>query len=70
MKDLFGTNKMKKNSHIHFVIETEFLEKLKLEANNKGISISELCRMKLYDNVQLDRIERNIKKILEQNGSK
>ena len=60
---------MKKNSHIHFVIETEFLEKLKLEAESRLISISELCRMKLYDNVQLDRIERNVKKILEENGS-
>jgi len=68
--DLSGKNKMKKNSHVHFVIETEFLEKLKIEAENRLISISELCRLKLYDNMQLDRIERNIKKILERNGSK
>lgn len=61
---------MKKNSHIHFVIETEFFEKLKLEAQNRLISISELCRLKLYDNMQLDRMERDIKKILEQNESK
>ena len=61
---------MKKNSHIHFVIETEFLQKLKEEAENRLISISEFCRMKLRDNVQLDRIEQSLKQIMKENERK
>jgi len=52
------------------VIETEFLEKLKKEAKSRLISISELCRMKLSDKAQLDRIEQYLKKIVGENGIK
>lgn len=39
---------MGKNGHIHFVIETELLNKLKKEAQLSGnISLAELCRRKL-----------------------
>jgi hypothetical protein len=38
---------MKKNSQIHLKIETELLEKLKKEAQQNYISISEVCRNKL-----------------------
>ena len=61
---------MRKNSHVHFVIETEFLEKLKKEAESRLISISELCRMKLSDKAQLDRIEQYLKQIVGENGIK
>ena len=38
---------MKKNSQLHIHIETELLEKLKREAEQNYITISELCRLKL-----------------------
>ena len=55
---------MKKNAHLHIVVDTEFLESLKRQARIRGISVSELSRQKLSDNLQLDRIEFLIKKIL------
>lgn len=55
------------NSHIHLLIETDFKEKLKKEAEEKRISMAELCRQKLRGNNQLDRIERKIDKILKDN---
>jgi len=48
---------MRKNSHIHIVIETEYIDKLRKEAEEKGITLSELCRQKLRCYTQLDRIE-------------
>jgi hypothetical protein len=54
---------MKKNAHLHIVVETEFLYKLKIEAKRKGISVSELSRLKLSNNLQLDRIENLIRNI-------
>ncbi len=51
------------NSHIHLHLKTSFHKKLKKEAEEKGISLSELCRGKLKENSQLDRIERMIKGI-------
>jgi hypothetical protein len=37
----------KKNSQIHFFIETERLDQIKKEAKDKGITFSELLRLKL-----------------------
>ena len=54
----------KKNSHIHLLLETNLKEKLMGEAKEKCISISELCRQKLRDDTQLDRIEMKINNIL------
>ena len=48
---------MKKNSQIHLFIETEILDNLKKQANEEGISISELCRQKLYECSRLTKIE-------------
>lgn len=48
---------MKKNSQIHIFLETELREKLMNQANEEGISLSELCRLKLKDNSQLTKIE-------------
>lgn len=48
---------MKKNSQIHVYLETQFKEKLIREANEEGISFSELCRQKLNENSQLKKIE-------------
>lgn len=49
--------KMKKNSEIHLKLETDLIDKLKKQAVNDDISFSELCRKRLKDNIQLDRIE-------------
>ena len=38
---------MKRNAKIHVWIETALLEKLKEEAEEKGISLSDLVRMRL-----------------------
>ena len=48
---------MKKNSEIHLKLETDLIDKLKKQAVNDDISFSELCRKRLKDNIQLDRIE-------------
>ena len=54
----------KKNSHLHIFLETSLHEKLKKEAKEKCISVSELARKKLRENdPQLDRIEKKIDKI-------
>jgi hypothetical protein len=61
---------MGKNSHLHIVLESDFLNLLKKEAKERSISVSELCRIKLKKNLQLDRIELVLKNILETNGNK
>ncbi len=54
---------MKKNSQIHILIETSVLEKLKHEALEADVSLSELCRQKLKENTQLTRIEMMLKNL-------
>lgn len=56
---------MKKNAHIHLVVSTEFLEDLKKEAKEKMLTLSEFCRLKLQENIQLDRLEYKIDKIIK-----
>jgi len=58
---------MGKNAHLHIVLDSEFLEKLKEQAREKMISLSELCRLKLQNNLQLDKIEYMIEKLLNKN---
>ncbi len=60
---------MPKNAHLHIVVETDFLNSLKLEAKKKMITLSEFCRLKLQTTLQLDRIEYKLDKIVK-NGSK
>ena len=52
---------MKKNAKIHLPISTEALEKLKREAEQAEVSLAELCRQKLQENTQLNRIENMLK---------
>ncbi len=61
---------MKKNSKLFLRIETEILQKLMLEAQNEGITLSELCRKKLSNNPQLERIELLLLKIFDKTFSK
>jgi len=58
---------MRKNAHLHIVLESEFLDYLKSEAKKRSISVSELCRLKLMKNLQLDRIELMLERILKKN---
>ncbi len=55
----------KKNSHLHMFIDTSLMNKLRKEASNKGIGISELVRQKLRENNQLDRIEGKIDNLVK-----
>jgi len=48
---------MNKNSQIHLFIETEVLQSLKKQADSLEIPLSKLCRKKLGECTQLDRIE-------------
>lgn len=52
-----------KNSQIHLILETNFKNKLKAEAKDNEISLSELCRRKLRQNSQLTKIELMVEKI-------
>jgi len=58
---------MGKNAHLHIVLESDFLISLKNESRGRSISLSELCRLKLQTNLQLDRIEFMLKNVLKEN---
>lgn len=60
---------MGKNAHLHLVIETDFLNSLKEQAEKKMITLSELCREKLQKSLQLDRIEFKLDSLIK-NGNK
>ena len=55
----------KKNSHLHFVIETEVIEAMKKEAQRQNISLAGWCRRKLKEDSQLNRIESKIDKLIK-----
>ena len=55
----------KKNSHLHMIIETSSIERLKIEAKEKSISLAELVRQKLRANNQLNRIEGKLNQLSE-----
>lgn len=56
---------MKKNAQLHLVIEARELNKLRVEAEEKKVSLAELCRVKLRKNTQFDRIEGKLDKLLK-----
>lgn len=56
--------RMRKNSKIHFWIETEnkkLIEKLAME---EGLTISDYCRNRFKENSKLTKIESTVDKIL------
>lgn len=55
----------KKNSQLHIMVETKFLNELKQKAIEKESTLSNYCRQKLKDDTQLNRIEELIKEILK-----
>ncbi len=56
---------MGKNANFRIRLESKFLDNLKVQAKEKGINVSELCRQRLADSSQLNRIEFMINKILK-----
>jgi len=56
---------MKKNAQIHLLIESEVFENLQNQAIERNISFSEMCRQKLRQNNQLDKLELMIEEIKE-----
>jgi hypothetical protein len=48
---------MKKNSEIHLKLETDLFERIKKQAIEEGITISEVCRRRIKENSQLTRLE-------------
>jgi len=55
----------KKNSHLHILIETSLLNKLKVEAEERKTSLGQLCRNKLRKQPQLDRIEGKLDRLVK-----
>ena len=56
------------NAQIHLYLRSELFEKLKKEAENKGLPIATLCKEKLDRNTRLERIElilENIQNLLK-----
>jgi hypothetical protein len=49
---------MKKNSQLHLWLETETLEKIRIEAEERDVSVAELCRGRLRQGDKLDKILR------------
>ena len=56
---------MKKNSHLHILIETNLLNKLKEESQEKRMSLGQFCRFKLRKQPQLDRIEGKLDRLIK-----
>ncbi len=48
---------MKKTFQLHLRIEHSVIESLRLQARSEGISLAELCRLRLRDSSKLARIE-------------
>lgn len=55
---------LKKNSHLHLLLETSLMNKIEKEAKEKGMSVAEFVRKRLREAEQLDRIELKIDKII------
>ncbi|MEK6894770.1 MAG: hypothetical protein AABX10_04875 [Nanoarchaeota archaeon] len=48
---------MKKTYQIHLRIESEAIAKLKKQAEEKKITLAELCRLKIYNNEQVNKLD-------------
>ncbi|MDP3026349.1 MAG: hypothetical protein Q8N63_01475 [Nanoarchaeota archaeon] len=54
-----------KNSQIYIRIETQIKDRIKLEAFEEGVSISEFCRQKIREKPRLTRIELMLERLLK-----
>lgn len=56
---------MRKNARINVVLDSEELQKFKIKAKEKGMTLSELCRQSIRFGLDYDKIEYYLKEILE-----
>jgi len=61
---------VRKNSQIHLVIETEFLEKIKEKAKKEEISLAEYCRTKLKEANKFEEIISLLNSLISKHGNK
>ena len=54
-----------KNSHIHVAVETNIRDKVKFQAFEEGLTISEFVRQRIKDKPKLDKIELMLEKLLK-----
>lgn len=54
----------KKNAQLHILLETSLLNRLRKEAEEKGVSLGHLVRSKLRKQPQLDRIEGKVDRLV------
>jgi len=54
---------MAMNSKLHILLKTEDFNKLKNEAQKNQISLSDLCRLRLLQYYQFEKIESMLEKI-------
>ena len=55
---------MRKNSKIHFWIETEIKQNIEKLAKEEGLTISDYCRNKFKENSKISKIDNAVDKIL------
>jgi hypothetical protein len=58
---------MVKNAQVHLVLESSKLKELKDKSIDLGISLNSYCLSRIFSNSQLDRIEYQLKKLLDKN---
>lgn len=56
---------MKNNVRIYFKVSSDFYNQIKKEAFTNGISVAQLCRLKLKTFDKLDRVEMILEKLLK-----
>jgi predicted DNA binding CopG/RHH family protein len=56
---------LKKNSHLHLLLETSLMNKIRQQAKQKEVSIGEFVRSRLREQEQLNRIEWKVDKLLK-----
>jgi len=56
---------MKKNTKIHFWIESEVKQAIEKQAQEEGLTISDYCRNKLKESSRLVKIERMLGEVLQ-----
>ncbi|MGV8142264.1 MAG: hypothetical protein ACP5NS_01355 [Candidatus Pacearchaeota archaeon] len=54
---------MKKTYQLHLRIEIEAIERLKKQAYDKNITLAEICRIKMRQSGQLDKLDYLVQKL-------
>ncbi len=60
----------KKNSQLHLVVETKFLEEIKEKARKEEISLAEYCRTKLKEANKFEEIISLLNSLISKHGNK